>query len=241
MSTLCGFSRTRGFSLTRRLRHELVKIALLGTCLLALPIATPSAWAARSDPLRMTVSNTQIIVENASTGRDVLLFTASLASSGGVLIETTGAKIFSDSKGDGRITYTRPTPVPLRSIWIAVDLDSGRYAIASPAHYTVNTSQLSDKLLRSDADGLSGILDARMLHAEMVIARAHAGAWRLVAADGSATDADRNHNGKLSLNFGDAVAVPGTKEAAPKRLKKDDLIFVIDPERMELFVAQVTK
>jgi hypothetical protein len=74
----------------------------------------------------------------------------------------------------------------------------------------------------------------------MLVVRPKAGAWRLRAHEGGNGDADQHANGKLRLHAADAIAVSGDAPA-PKRLKKGDVIAIIDPVNLEAFLGEVEK
>ena len=195
-----------------------------------------------ADPpaLRATVTSTGVEVINATPKGEVVLMTASVDSDGGLLRQVTGAKRFTDDDGDGIVRYAASRPIPLRSIWVAVDLDSGRYAIAGPEGYPLAVLPFPSALLQHDAEGAIGVFGNEMVSAELFVIRPKAGAWRLRAAEGGGGDADKEKNGKLDLAAGDAVPVGGSGPA-PKHLRKGDIVVVIDPTQMEVFAGEIER
>jgi hypothetical protein len=198
------------------------------------------AAAQETRPLVVTVTAARVQVANATPAGRVVLFTASMSGAGGVLRQRTGAKSFTDDDGDGRVVHVSAAPIPLQSIWIAFDVETGRYASAGPDGYPLRQLAFPANLLKKEAEGVLGVFDNELLAAEMVVVRPKVGAWRLVALEGAAGDADRARNGKLSLASNDALPVAGNT-AAPKHLKNGDVIAVIDTGRMEYFIAEVGK
>lgn len=217
------------------MRYVCGRLALLGTF-----VYTMGAAAQETRPLAMSVTPARVQVSNTTPAGRVVLFTASMSGTGGVLRQQTGAKSFTDDDGDGRVVYVSPAPIPLRSIWIAFDVETGRYTSAGPDGYPLHQLAFPSTLLKKDAEGVLGVFDNELLAAEMVVVRPKAGAWRLVALEGAAGDADKTRNGRLSLASNDAVPVAGNT-AAPKHLKNGDVIAVIDTGRMEYFITEVGK
>lgn len=73
----------------------------------------------------------------------------------------------------------------------------------------------------------------------MLVVRPKEGAWHLRAFDGGRGDADTARNGKLVLIPAEASVIRGAPP--PQRLKKGDLVAIIDPGRMEIYVTQVDR
>lgn len=226
----------------RALRH--VTFATLGILLAATVhasasrylFAQPNASAAAS----ISFANDTVWIAPVAPGSRVVLFTASLQNSDGVIRQSTGAKIFVDEDRDGAIGHRPSGGIPLRSLWIAVDLDTGRYGFATPSASLDALLPFPTSLLKRDAEGVLGLFDQQQLSAEMLVVRPGEGAWRLRAHEGGNGDADRTHNGKLSLASADAEPV-GTSPPAPKKLKKGDVLAVIYPARLEAFVTEIDK
>jgi len=196
-------------------------------------------YAANAAPLSATVTNTAIEVRNVTPGGEVALMTASIEGVGGLLRQVTGATVVQDNDGDGIVRFSSPRPIPFRSIWVAVDLESGRHVIAGPDGYTVTVLPFSATLLKKDTDGVLGLFNGEMVSAEMLVVRPKSGAWHLLTVEGAGSDGDKTH-GKLGLLNTDAMPV-GDSGPPPKHLKNGDILAVIDPGRMEVFVTEIGK
>ena len=199
-----------------------------------------AAFAAEPAALQGTVTETDVEVRNATPNGDVVLMTAQLEAHAGLLRQIGGATRASDADGDGIVRVTPVRPIPLRSIFVAVDLESGRYLIAGPEDYPLAVVPFPSHLLQSDADGVLGLADQEVVSAQVLVVRPKTGAWRLVASEGGDGDADQTSNGKLSLASFDALPVGGSGPA-PKHLRKGDILAVIDPGRMEVSVTEIGK
>lgn len=209
--------------------------------LLATTLVAVAAFGADGTPLQLTLDNTTVRVANVTLGGAVVLFTASLTTRESLLLQRTGAQTFLDSDRDGVVVYQRASRIPLRSVWIAIDIDSGRYSVATPPDFQLPPTTFPAHLLKHEADGIIGLFENEQLTAEMLVVRPKEGAWRLRATEGGSGDADRTHNGKLSLAAGDATPVRGTSSPAPKRLKSGDVIAMIDPRRLDTVITEIGK
>jgi hypothetical protein len=213
----------------------------LATVALCTTFAALSIHAADAPPpLQAIVTASSVQVRNVSSGGEIVLFTAQLEATGGLLRQRTGATRVSDTDRDGIVTFKSPRTIPQRSIWVAIDLETGRSVIAGPSGYPINVLPVPTTLLKKDAEGVIGVIDDERRSAEMLVVRPKDGAWRVIAFEGSDNDGDQEENGKLSLASSNAVAV-GNSGKPPNRLKKGDVIAVIDPGRMEVFVTEIGK
>lgn len=195
----------------------------------------PNASAAAT----IAFTETSVSIGGMTPAAQVVLFTASIANTHGFLQERTGAKIFTDDS-TGAFTYTSPYGIAPRSVWIAVDVETGRYVAASPSTDGFRLLPFPAQLLKRDTDGILGLFDNDQVTAEMLIVRPKVGAWRLRGLEGGRGDADRAHNGKLSLASAEATPVSGT-DPPPRRLKNGDIIAVIDPGRLEVVIVEIGK
>ena len=181
---------------------------------------------------------TESVLVAVDPGARVVLFSSSIRSSGGILGQVSDARVLADEDRDGVIRHRPRHGVAYRSLWVAIDLASGVQGFASPAAALRRLASIHPSQLRRDAEGVLGVFDREQLRGDMVIVRPGEGAWRVRALEGGGSDADHVRNGKLSLAPGDAVAVEGTSPP-PKKLKRRDVIALIDPDRLELILVEV--
>lgn len=174
-----------------------------------------------------------------SPGGRVVLYSSALSSLDGVIVERTAARMLEDPNHDGVFNFL--ATIPFRSVWISVDFLTGEYAVGSRTGFAIRPLRLDLGNLKSDQEGVIGIFDREQLAADMLIVRPGKGAWRIRAFEGGIGDADLQRNGKLSLPAESAKPVDGTNDPPPKRLKQGDVIALIDPMRLEVFVGTVTK
>ncbi len=194
-----------------------------------------------SAPASISFTRDTVQIAPITPGGRVVLFAAALESSDGILAQSTGAKMFVDDDRDGVITYRRNGGIPIRSLWIAVDFETGQFGSGTPSNALEAFLPFPASLLRRDAEGVLGLYDREQLTAEMLVVRPREGAWHLRALEGASGDADRTHNGRLGLASADATPVAGTSAAAPRKLKKGDVIAVIDPGRLEAFATEISQ
>lgn len=145
-------------------------------------------------------------------------------------------QMLADDDGDGKVQWDLDREVPLRSIWVAVDLATGQVAAASPDGYPLRRVGWRGRGLGRGNPRADRVEDARPF-AEVLLVRPGQGAWRLTVGDGSAADDDGQPDGKLAAALDRMVPVAGTAPP-PSRFDRSDVVVLIDPNRMELVVVQ---
>ncbi len=198
-----------------------------------------SRFASAADvPLQLTVGES-IAVSNATPGGNVVLFASGLDGSRGVLRQRRLAQAVMANDA-GVIAYQPRLPFPYRTIFVAVDVETGRIAMAGPPDYEVQVRPFPTERLDRKTDGVSGMVDADISRAELLVVRPKGGAWRLSAAEGASGDVDKQHDGKLALDFSTATPVIAGIEA-PSRLKNKDVVVLIDSAQLEIFTTEIVQ
>jgi hypothetical protein len=151
-------------------------------------------------------------------------------------------QVLADDDGDGKVTWDLGRDVPLRSIWVAVDLATGQVAAASPEGYPLRRVSWRSGGLGRGGMAADQVGDARSF-VEVLLVRPGQGAWQLTVGDGSAQDADGRADGKLAAALDRLEPVPGLPgiTGPPSRFDPSDVVVVLDPNRMELIVVQAGK
>ena len=151
------------------------------------------------------------------------------------LVRRSGVR--TDDDGDGRVSWDMEGDVPARSIWVAVDLATGRLAVAAPEGYPLRRVGWRGRGLGRNNARADRVEDLRT-YADVLLVRPGEGAWRLTAGDGSDQDDDGVADGKLAVALDRMRSVEGSagEAAPPERFGPKDVVVLIDPNRMELTV-----
>jgi hypothetical protein len=134
--------------------------------------------------------------------------------------------------GTARLDLGR-APAP-RSYWVAVDLDSGAFAVAAPGGYPVKNPRKPSRAGLGQGDKPDELLDDRPFLMGLMV-RPGEGAWAFTGGDGGPRDEDGGNDGHLRFAVDRFDPLPGSP-AAPAKLNGQDLWFVIDPLAMEISV-----
>lgn len=132
-----------------------------------------------------------------------------------------------DSDGDGAVTWTFAKTVPPRSVWLAVDLSTGAAAVASLPGYPAVRQALDSNNLKNAVGDEIGALGAAGSLVAFIVVRPADGVWG--AAVGSRGPIDEgSENGKVTISAANLQPRLATAAAAPAKLKKGDVVFLIN-------------
>lgn len=137
------------------------------------------------------------------------------------------------SDGTARLTLDRA--VAAASIWVAVDLDTGQFAVSAPVISHLRRIPQGPSALSPGVGAASDkFLDTRTYLLGLAV-RPGQGAWLFGGGDGGPRDLDRSANGRLSFALDKFDPLPGSP-AAPAKAGGTDTWFVIDPQTMEIAI-----
>jgi hypothetical protein len=139
-----------------------------------------------------------------------------------------------DVDGDGKVRLELSSGVPLRSIWFAVDLETGEAGVGAPEGFPLLEAQMPERAIPAALNRLD--LERRFVY--LLLVRPGAGAWMLRAGDGGASDEDGEPDGTLRAMLSDLTTV-GDGPAPPAHVSPGDLLLVIDPNRMTFLRARI--
>jgi len=205
----------------------------LSLCTFPLVAADPPA-------LTLTVSTTAVDVTNVAAHGSVVLIECARTSFKARTKVDRNAVLLHDDDGDGRVKYVASEPIPVSSVWVVVDFTSGRIAAAAMPDFPLSWSPLPADALRKDAENELAFIDRELPGLILFLVRPDVAVWEIFGRDGSVSDRDGAPNGRLKLAFEDARVIQG-REKAPKHLKKDDVLIVFNPGRLDVYTAQVGK
>ena len=208
-------------------RWSLVSIGLL---------VSAASWAQtpRQSPA-ITFEDGAAVASGLTPGKSVVWFGVELRVDAEYTTSRTERYHVGTVAPDGTARFTLDKPVALRSIWTAVDLDSGAFALAVPQGYRlVQLKNPPCRLGQGAASQSDAILDTRPYLVGLVV-RPGAGAWSFAGGDGGQRDEDGANDGHLRFAL-DKLDPLQDSPAAPGKVSPSDLWFVIDPQRMEISV-----
>jgi hypothetical protein len=208
--------------------------------LFILLVVAPAAFAAAPPQLQVAVSKQAVTVSNVTRGGSIVLFSCSRGGMARTIAVKPGANVLRDDDKDGVIQFAPIGGlVMLRSVWIAVDQESGAVAAGARPEFPLIVRPLAEDNLRKDVEQQIASLAIDIPRLLVLLVRPGTGAWIEAVFDGEKGDHGAS-NGRVDLSFEDLQTIDG-KDKAPKHLKKDDAVIAIDPGQLDVFVAQVGK
>jgi hypothetical protein len=144
-------------------------------------------------------------------------------------------ELATDDDGDGKVRFDLPQEVPVRSIWFAVDLETGEAGVAAPEDFGLQEVEFPTRAIPAALNRLD--LERRFVYA--VLVRPGVGAWKLRVGDGGASDEDGQADGTLRASLARLEGIGPSPLPPPARVSPRDLLLVIDPNSMEFLRFQV--
>jgi hypothetical protein len=143
-----------------------------------------------------------------------------------------GDRVTADASGAARVELGRD--VPGLSVWAAVDLASGRTALASPGGF--QWAEIDPKGRRIDKALERLAVDRHSL--SVLVVRPGTGSWQLNVFDGGVLDEDGAYDGSLRASL--SAFLPDRKSGhAPPQFQGGDVIVAVDPDDLAAFAVTV--
>lgn len=213
--------------------------------LLATFLASSARAAEAPSPLTVTPTAQGLHIGGVSRNGSIALVGRMREASREMLVRMTEVHELLLDSGTGAIDYDLGRPLPLRSIWAVVDVASGRYAVVTPPDFPRQELPFPPTVVKNTP---AEDLDDQLLNDRFVIdmlwvhpgENKQGGAWSARVADGGATDLDAKNDGK-TLSGASQFRALGTSSTPPKKIKKGDILIMIDPFEMQFFATEVGK
>jgi hypothetical protein len=145
-------------------------------------------------------------------------------------------EILPDTDGDGVVRFELDQPVPLQSIWVAVDLATGEAAVATPEGYPLREASAAPG--RGGEPGRPDWVEEGREILEILVVRPGKGAWGLTVGDGGENDDDGRGDGRITAALARLRAL-GAGSGPPERFDPKDLVFAVDLDRMEILQERI--
>ena len=195
--------------------------------------AQPNASA----PASIAFTGTGITVGPVTTGGTVFAYSIAREPQGYRSSVVPREVLLRDDDRDGIVEWHINQPVPLRSMWFAIDLASGSSSAAAPPAYGATRLPITADVFRRDTAGdLTHVLHAGSV-IEVLLIRPGGGIWGESFAFGGALD-ERTTPGRLTASLARLRPRLGTTGPPPKP-KKDDIIIVVNAARAEYVLYTV--
>lgn len=142
-----------------------------------------------------------------------------------------------DDDHNGAIAWNFEKNVPLRSVWFAVELGSGKYAAAAPNKYPARAIDLtSTHVARNSSGAIEEVSFSGSLVDCVVVRPANGNIWGATVAAHSSGDRSTAKR-RVTFLISDLQGRQGTSAPAPSALDPNDVLFVLNSFQGEYGVA----
>jgi hypothetical protein len=142
-----------------------------------------------------------------------------------------------DAQGGATLAF--PSAVPPQSVWVAVDLATGAFALGSPPAFTPGRFNLAAGAIFSGTGSASDQLADPADCVHVLLVRPGQGAWAATIGRGGVNDQSSPTDASLRFSIESLVPLTPGAAAAPARLGAKDLLFVARPRTLEIGTATV--
>ena len=205
-----------------------VTLAVLVLPAVADPAPAPPPFAAH-------LGAQSIDVSGATANGDVLIFGSSITRESFTpkFAHISGVVTASIS---GDVTFTPPRAIATSSIWVAVDMETGAWALAIPPGSPALAIPIPPNLLKRGGNAKVEQLQLPFEFSDAALIRPGKGAWKVVAVDNGRRDTDGRANGSVSVALESFTELRPDKKP-PHELTKNDVLIVIEPQTLEYFIV----
>lgn len=208
-------------------------------CILLLTLTVDAFAAESAKPLTITFGSSSVEIGGLTPKATAYLYGLAREPQGWTTSVVAREVRLRDDDGDGRVSYEIAGAFPWRSVWLAVELDGGNYGAAAPSSYRTERVDLTSRHLKKDASGevLQLAFDGTIIEC-IVVRPKSSDIWGATIVSRGTLD-EGTEVGKVTLSALKLQPRSGTAASAPKSLKKDDVIFVLNSFRGTYGVARV--
>jgi hypothetical protein len=200
---------------------------------------TPSA----SPPLTIRFAEREVAVSGATAGGKVAWFSVAKEIRNFALMQRRDA--ITEANAAGEAAFVLDEAVPPVSIWVAVDVATGQFAVAAPSTFEPRELVLAADALQPGRHGSDDEITDNHEFLEMALVRPSkgsgtlAGAWGGTVGDGGQSDDSAKPDAKVALPLSRLRPIGQSAELRPPVLTPGDVLAVIDPIEMAVTVTTV--
>jgi hypothetical protein len=188
--------------------------------------------------LQVTLSADALAISGIRPGTELVVFGESLQTERAMLVRRQFMERIADADQDGKHHFKPRGGVPLRSLWVVVDLSTGATAVAIPEQYDGTHEEIAPDALQKGTGEAVLALDASYRGAHLMLVRPGAGAWTL-----RRSDEDHGYESGVSYRAERSTSLNGSPPAAPSlhELEPGDILASVDLARREVRTFQVSR
>jgi hypothetical protein len=137
-----------------------------------------------------------------------------------------------DAQGGATLIFQ--AAVPPQSVWVAVDLTTGAFALGSPPAFTAGSFNVAAGSIVNGTGSASDQLTDPAGCVHVLLVRPGQGAWAATIGRGGVNDQSSPMDASLRFSIESLGPITPGAAAAPAKLGAKDLLFVARPRTMEI-------
>jgi hypothetical protein len=192
----------------------------------------------------ISFTGTAIQVAGVPAGHDILVFSIAREPGRYATSIVRRDKTLSVLPGNTTVTWDIGRSIPLRSVWCAIDLQTGEFDVKAPGQddgemdVTTEQRRLAEapSFPRDGAD-LTGIAHERA-DVFVLLVTPGQGVWILRSGDGGSKDED-SRSGKVLVLLSKLAPFATNGPPAPSKLSLNDTVILIDPVYLKFWSGRV--
>ena len=197
------------------------------------------AGAVAGSEVRLEIEQDRIIAEGLNPGAEAVVFAVMHDRRGWSKVIRRVDQILADEDHDGRVELVWDGGVPLRSLCVVIDTQTGEMAMATPPGFNLRRFELDD--LVWDGPSAVGAVHRKCRYLETLLVQPGAGGgggvWGLTAGDGPPHDGDGVANGEIRIDFSSMHPLHGSAEAP--QAGNGGVVVIIDALTLEIVADTV--
>lgn len=216
-------------------------LALAVVTLVSSPLLTaaPPVRPASSQPaLGLAFGAGGVTVSLANPGGSVFLFGLERQRNRDYTKVVVRERFETAGAATGVATSPLDQPLAPETVWLAVDLASGRTALAAPAGTAVSLLGVKPGQLRSVVSGEWDRFDLKSQEVDVIWSRPGGGLWHAHIGDGGPSDADGEPDGHVAVTP-EKMTPLGSSAPPPQRFLPGDTLYVFDDATLKVAVVEV--
>lgn len=154
------------------------------------------------------------------------------------LVSFSGSTVIADAANKGEVLLDVRRQLTDRTVFVAVDLESGEFAAATPQG-TISNVTFHGHSFRLNGGELKQLESHDLQQLDFLLVRPHAGAWAFSGSDGGAGDSDGQQDHTFLLDVGSLKPLQSSFGPPPKKFDKGDVAVILDPLTGDVFMAGV--
>ena len=204
--------------------------------MLVLLTAAPAAWA---QPV-VSFAPPEVVASGVTAGGSAVFFAVAreLGEDGGTTV-VVRRSVAADEDGDGVVAYDLGGEPALRSLWTASDLASGAVGLGMVEGFERADIPPEQVALVAGPEMDRLWVDREVVEIVVLRVGAGGGAWGLTVGDGGVGDGDTGVEGQVEAELSSFTGVGEGAPAPPAAYQAGDLVLIVDPRPMAVYVGRV--